>query len=89
MSAVHGEVFLITERRRVKAADVDPGDLLALVAEPNWYGGDWHDTYRLSDTMQIPVKVLTAKLRRLKRRGIVDGCPCGCRGDWHLTCPEP
>ena len=37
----------------------------------------------------LPFKVVLAKLRQLHRRGLVHGCPCGCRGDWHLpdTCP--
>lgn len=33
----------------------------------------------------VPSKLLRAKLRRLMARGLVDGCDCGCRGDWHLT----
>jgi hypothetical protein len=32
-----------------------------------------------------PEKLVQAKMRRLLRRGLVDGCPCGCRGDWELT----
>lgn len=34
---------------------------------------------------QYANKVVNAKLRQLKKRGMVDGCPCGCRGDWTLT----
>lgn len=33
----------------------------------------------------IPPKVMLAKMRRLKKAGLVQGCPCGCRGDWELT----
>lgn len=33
----------------------------------------------------VPDKLATAKLRQLMRRGLVDGCDCGCRGDWELT----
>lgn len=33
----------------------------------------------------IPQKLRIAKLRMLMRRGLVEGCDCGCRGDWHLT----
>lgn len=32
---------------------------------------------------QFPEKVLRAKLRAMRSRGLVDGCCCGCRGDWH------
>lgn len=29
----------------------------------------------------VPEKVVRAKLRQLMRRGYIDGCLCGCRGD--------
>lgn len=33
----------------------------------------------------MPEKVVLAKARRLIRRGLVDGCFCGCRGDLKRT----
>lgn len=33
----------------------------------------------------VPSKVVLAKFRRVNRRGLVDGCDCGCRGDFELT----
>jgi len=30
-------------------------------------------------------KLATAKMGRLIRRGLIDGCICGCRGDFELT----
>ncbi len=32
-----------------------------------------------------PEKLVLAKMRRLIKRGLVDGCGCGCRGDFELT----
>lgn len=32
-----------------------------------------------------PYKVALAKMRALIKRGIVDGCACGCRGDFELA----
>ncbi|WP_422930077.1 hypothetical protein [Singulisphaera sp. PoT] len=32
-----------------------------------------------------PEKLVRAKLAMLIRRGLVDGCPCGCRGDFEIT----
>lgn len=32
-----------------------------------------------------PGKLQLAKMRQLKRRGLVSGCPCGCRGDFEIT----
>lgn len=34
---------------------------------------------------QYPAKVVLAKLRRLIERGIVEGCGCGCRGDFKVV----
>lgn len=31
-----------------------------------------------------PPKLALAKMRGLIRRGVVKGCPCGCRGDFTL-----
>lgn len=34
----------------------------------------------------MPWKIVLSKARRLiERRGLLDGCPCGCRGDFELT----
>lgn len=29
-------------------------------------------------------KIMMAKFAKLKRQGILDGCECGCRGDYHI-----
>ena len=34
---------------------------------------------------EYPEKVLLAKLKSLVRRGLLDGCACGCRGDFTIT----
>ncbi len=35
--------------------------------------------------VNTPWKVAKAKMARLIQRGLVDGCDCGCRGDFTLT----
>ena len=32
-----------------------------------------------------PDKLLLAKMKMLIRRGLVEGCTCGCRGDFRIT----
>jgi len=32
-----------------------------------------------------PRKLALARMRNLHRRGLVGGCPCGCRGDFEIT----
>lgn len=33
----------------------------------------------------VSPKLVLAKMRQLIKRGLVDGCGCGCRGDFVLT----
>ena len=36
-------------------------------------------------TFDIPWKLAWAKMNQLIKRGLIDGCPCGCRGDYVVT----
>jgi hypothetical protein len=40
----------------------------------------WYDIQRLWDN--VPPKLMLAKLRNMERRGLIDGCPCGCIGSF-------
>lgn len=33
----------------------------------------------------VPDRLALAKMRQMIRRGVVTGCPCGCRGDFEIT----
>jgi hypothetical protein len=50
----------------------------------NWYFGDDKDV-RIAMPDGVPEKLVLAKMRQMIRRGVVDGCPCGCRGDFVIT----
>lgn len=65
------------------AADLIPDDrILPLLSRR------WAVTWDLQGALaEFPPKVVMAKLKQLKRRGLIDGCDCGCRGDWHLIDP--
>lgn len=47
-------------------------------------GGCW---WTIAETSfpGIPEKIVRAKLAKLHHRQLIDGCPCGCRGDWNLS----
>ena len=58
---------------------------------PGWGTWFWADDYKPSNSVAnampagTPEKLVLAKMRRLINRGLVDGCGCGCRGDFELT----
>ena len=33
----------------------------------------------------VPYRLAIAKMKTLIRRGLINGCTCGCRGDYELT----
>jgi Mn-dependent DtxR family transcriptional regulator len=42
-------------------------------------------SWDVSDHLGVDQKLMLAKAERLIERGLMDGCPCGCRGDFELT----
>lgn len=66
----------------VKAADIPDARLLALLP-PSPGPSIGISRWTLAELLpEYPEKVIVAKLVKLKRRGLADGCDCGCRGDW-------
>lgn len=64
----------------MKASDISDDAFLAAL-EPD---GRWSMWWDVADRLGFPPKVVLAKARTLiVKRGIVHGCYCGCRGDWH------
>ena len=49
-----------------------------------WFPG-YDNSVENAMPVGTPEKVALAKMRALIKRGLVDGCPCGCRGDFELT----
>jgi len=74
----------------MKASDLSEPAILALLAERP---GVWHThdgegiMPRVYDPTHpdAPPKVLLSKLRAMMRKGLIYGCGCGCRGDWHVV----
>lgn len=58
--------------------------------------GTWAMAWDVQDELEktlgpIPPNLFFAKARRLVDRGLIGGCPCGCRGDFHVPedCGDP
>lgn len=51
--------------------------------------GAWRMRWNVQATLEvvlgpIPERLFLAKARKLMTRRLLGGCPCGCRGDYHL-----
>lgn len=73
------------EERRPKAADV-PDELflrtmLGVYEDEHMWTNTWHLEKRIPG---FPPKVLRAKAAQLIKRNLIQGCACGCRGDFEL-----
>lgn len=69
--------FLSSVRERTQRAGTwfKPEDVSAL----------WDNSVLNAMPIGTPPKVALAKMRALIKRGLVEGCGCGCRGDFLLT----
>jgi hypothetical protein len=75
---------------RLQAKDIPTRPILEHLAKNE---GAWHMMFldcEFSIWPAIPPevesdKLVLAKMRSLIDKGLVDGCACGCRGDFHIT----
>ena len=66
------------------AKDIDEERLLAFIREIN-NTGRWAFTWDLHEEFpEYPPKVLRAKCRALISQKKLNGCACGCRGDFYI-----
>lgn len=76
-------------KKGMQCKDIPDLPILAFLASHapgtwhNWYFGDHLDVRNAMP--ECPDKLVLAKMRRLMERGLVDGCGCGCRGDFTIT----
>lgn len=57
-------------------------------ATGTWFDNDGHlfeNSVQHGMPPNTPPKVALSKMASLIKRGLVDGCACGCRGDFALT----
>jgi hypothetical protein len=72
--------------RRRQCKDILDGPLLAFVARKQLEKGMWVNTWDFGPPYSdLPDKLFRAKMDALIRRGLLDGCACGCRGDYEVT----
>jgi hypothetical protein len=73
----------------VKCKDIPDQPIIQFLASLNGRWANWWTDHPASVLNAMPVntppKLGLAKMRMLMRRNLVDGCNCGCRGDFELT----
>lgn len=76
--------------RPMKAADIPADTVVAIVDDINRTENRWAMVWeihpRLCEVMgqDVPWKVMMAKLRKLDLQDVLNGCACGCRGDFEV-----
>lgn len=51
----------------------------------NWFGDNFEESVTHAMPKGINDKLALAKMRQMIKKGLVDGCGCGCRGDFEIT----
>lgn len=82
MSTEHPPEYL---RGSASISDADFVRAISVLRGP-WHQGryQWVMVWELADYFNIHPNRIRSKVRRAGRRGLVDGCICGCRGDFEL-----
>jgi hypothetical protein len=85
--------------RRMQCKDIPDSVFLgAVLRTPGNFGSTAPDAWRMRWNVHaeleatigpVPENLLLAKARKLIAAGKLGGCPCGCRGDYHLPCGQP
>jgi len=73
---------------KLQCKDVPTLPILRYVAEHGGIGCVWWEGERSvcnAVPPGTPEKLILAKMRNMISKGLVDGCSCGCRGDFEIT----
>jgi hypothetical protein len=80
----------IVDGRRMQCKDIPDGVFLDAVRRTQGTSsGNWRMRWNVQDALEevigpVPENLFLAKVRRLFAKGLLGGCDCGCRGDYHL-----
>jgi len=73
----------------MKCKDISDKEVLKFLQNQNrWCTyGNGHSMPTVQSVMpkDTHVKLQLAKMKQLIKRGLADGCTCGCRGDFEIT----
>ena len=66
---------------RLQCKDITTAAFLAAMAATAHEHGQ-SMSWDVAKALGIPDRLACAKAGKLIRAGVIDGCECGCRGDW-------
>jgi len=69
----------------VKTSDITDEAFLAVVHQVREREQRWTHVGDVMEALGAPRRVVLSKARKLIDRGLLDGCACGCRGDFEVT----
>ena len=71
--------------KSMQCKDISDEVFLGIVARHQARTGRWMLRGEVEDFTGWHWKIIVAKARKLILRGLLDGCYCGCRGDFEIT----
>jgi hypothetical protein len=80
----------LVDGRRMQCKDIpDEAFIDAVRRTPGTASGNWRMRWNVQDALEfivgpVPENLFLAKARRLFAKGLLGGCDCGCRGDYHF-----
>ena len=87
-----GEPCWVRIKPKLQCKHIPDGPILEFLAAmlkqrrwATWFGDKYDNSVTHAMPPWTPEKLVHAKMRQLIHRGLVDGCDCGCRGDYELT----
>lgn len=75
----------------MQCKDIPTMPILRFLESLNGKWANWFDPTVYSNSVlnamppETPEKLAMTKMRNLIKKGVIDGCPCGCRGNYELN----
>lgn len=78
---------------RLQCKDIPDQRCLAIVGDITLREDRPAMVWEVAERLDLPLPLVLAKMRKLVNKNLVEGCACGCRGDFRLPAaielPEP
>ena len=69
----------------VQCKDIQDEPILQFLLKAKGNLCSWHFVRNALPENFAPKKLILAKMSQLIKKGLINGCTCGCRGDFEIT----